>query len=417
MILRIDDTDTERSSEQWRDGIITGLDWLGVGWDGEPVSQSQRTSIYEQRLAVLQEAGATYPCFCSMERLDAVRAQQVQAHQAPRYDGTCRDISAAVSGARVAAGEAHVIRLRIPEADHGFTDVVHGRVDAPAGSFGDFILRRSDAGFMYLFCSVVDDVELGVTHVLRGEDHLPNTPRQRAILHALGEAGPQFAHLPLVRGPNGTKLSKRDPLGTLDMFMEAGYLPETVRRYAGELLGQGDADPLGIDAPDFNIESIPVGAPRLDPARLASLGQEDLARLTPDAVAAALGEQGISTEPHQLELLGELAGQSSTMGEIRAALAELQIPPDVSALDTSTLPMGAISAARTAARDDAADWPSAVTKAVREWVSGQEEFRLGASMKGLRAALTGQTSGPRLDAIIAALGRDEVVRRLDAILE
>jgi glutamyl-tRNA synthetase len=415
LTLRIDDTDTQRSEARWVEGILDGLDWLGVGWDGEPIAQSQRTAQHERQLRRLLESGAAYPCFCSEDRLTQLREQQQAAGQPPRYDGRCRELGADEAASR-AQSEPHVVRLRV-DGEHPFEDRVHGAVAAPVGSFGDFILRRTDGGFSYLFASTVDDVELGITHVLRGEDHLPNTPRQIAICRALGAPIPTFAHLPLLRGVDGTKLSKRDPYGTLADLMDAGYMPETVRRYAAELLGQGPRDPLAVDAAPFELERVPTGAPKLDPSRLESLGQEDLGAMNAESVAAALGEQGVAVAPNELDLLAELAGQSPNLGRVMGDLEALRTAPDgaVAAAQIEPAFVPALETALRAVERPTTEWPGGPTETLRTWAL-DNGTGTGQTLRALRMAITGSRSGPKLDAVLCALGRDEVARRLRAAL-
>ena len=246
-VLRIEDTDPERSTEENTQIILRAMDWLGLTWDEGPevggpcgpYFQTQRTDTYEAALAKLIEAGAAYPCFCSKETLDAKRAEAEQTQGGyAGYDRTCRSIPREEAEARIAAGEPHVWRLAVPEG-HGpveFEDAVYGHMSFPIDVMDDMILRRTDGTFTYNFAVVCDDVNMGITHVIRGDDHLSNTPRQVLIYEALGAEVPLFAHLSMILGADGKKLSKRHGATNVEEYRDRGYLPEALVNFLA-LLG------------------------------------------------------------------------------------------------------------------------------------------------------------------------------------
>ena len=246
-VLRIEDTDPERSTEENTQIILRALKWMGLDWDEGPevggpcgpYFQTQRTDTYEAALQKLIDAGAAYPCFCTKEELDAKReaAEKTEGGYAG-YDRTCRAIPADEAAARIAAGEPHVWRLKVPD-DHGpvtFKDAVYGDMSFPIDVMDDMILRRTDGTFTYNFAVVCDDVNMAITHVIRGDDHLSNTPRQVLIYEALGAEVPLFAHLSMILGPDGKKLSKRHGATNVEEYRDRGYLPDALVNFLA-LLG------------------------------------------------------------------------------------------------------------------------------------------------------------------------------------
>ena len=246
-VLRIEDTDPERSTEENTQIILRALKWMGLDWDEGPevggpcgpYFQTQRTDTYEAALQKLIDAGAAYPCFCTKEELDAKReaAEKTEGGYAG-YGRTCRAIPADEASARIAAGEPHVWRLKVPD-DHGpvtFKDAVYGDMSFPIDVMDDMILRRTDGTFTYNFAVVCDDVNMAITHVIRGDDHLSNTPRQVLIYEALGAEVPLFAHLSMILGPDGKKLSKRHGATNVEEYRDRGYLPDALVNFLA-LLG------------------------------------------------------------------------------------------------------------------------------------------------------------------------------------
>ena len=257
-VLRIEDTDPERSTEENTQIILRALKWMGLDWDEGPevggpcgpYFQTQRTDTYEAALQKLIDAGAAYPCFCTKEELDAKReaAEKTEGGYAG-YDRTCRAIPADEASARIAAGEPHVWRLKVPD-DHGpvtFKDAVYGDMSFPIDVMDDMILRRTDGTFTYNFAVVCDDVNMAITHVIRGDDHLSNPPRQVLIYEALGAEVPLFAHLSMILGPDGKKLSKRHGAASVEEFCERGYLPDAMVNFLALLGWSLDGETTLID--------------------------------------------------------------------------------------------------------------------------------------------------------------------------
>ena len=297
-VLRIEDTDPERSTEENTQVILRALRWLGLDWDEGPGAegacgpyfQTQRTDTYEEALARLREGGWAYPCFCTKEELDAKR-KQAEATEGgyAGYDGTCRDLPPEQAAARIAAGEPHVWRLKVP-ADHGpvaFHDAVYGDMEFPIDVMDDMILQRTDGTFTYNFCVVCDDAAMGMTHVIRGDDHLSNTPRQVLVYEALGAPVPEFAHLSMILGPDGKKLSKRHGATSVEEYRDRGYLADALVNYLALLGWSLDGETTLISRKElcrsFSLERISKKHAIFDEAKLNWMDGAYLRELGPQA--------------------------------------------------------------------------------------------------------------------------------------
>ena len=237
LILRIEDTDIERSTTEMVEGILVGLRWLGIDWDEGPYFQSQRMDLYRDAAQRLVESGHAYYCFCTKEELERRRAQAQAGSGDPQYERKCRSIPPEQVKARRAAGEAAAIRFAVPESGSTFfDDAVFGRVEFANTELEDFVLLRSDAVPTYHLSVVVDDIDMRMTHILRGADHLSNTPKQVMLYQALGAPLPVFAHVPLILGPDKTRLSKRHGATSVIAYKEEGIVPEAFRNFLA-LLG------------------------------------------------------------------------------------------------------------------------------------------------------------------------------------
>jgi glutamyl-tRNA synthetase len=234
-ILRLEDTDPARSSEEYYHSIITALEWLGLEWDEGPevggkygpYRQSERRAVYDEYLGKLRESGRAYECFCTPEELDERRERMRAAGEAPRYDGRCSDLSAEERERLAGQGLTPCLRFRLDaDADLAFDDLIRGRVEIKAADLDDFVIARPDGSPTYNFVCAVDDATMAISHVIRGEDHISNTPRQIAVSRALGFESATFAHVPLLLGPDKSRLSKRHGAKAVSEYKEEGYLPE-----------------------------------------------------------------------------------------------------------------------------------------------------------------------------------------------
>jgi glutamyl-tRNA synthetase len=432
LLLRIDDTDQSRSRREDSLELIRLLRWLGIEWDEGPVYQHTRAAEYREALDLLLDRGRAYPCFCGDARLAQLRADQQAAGLPPRYDGRCRALTPDEVAAALKDEAPHTLRFAVPpDRDVEFDDLVHGHVVIPAGAFGDPVIVRSDASAGYLLASVVDDVAFDITHVIRGEDHLTNTARQVLLHEALEVATlPTFAHLPLLRDADGRKLSKRDPLGTLDELADEGFLPTTVRRYLAELLGQGAVDLLADDEPvrEFFFDRIPTGAPKVDRPRLESLGREDMATLDASTLLEGSGiPPALVNEQLVLELGAAAASRVALRGELRLVfdgpgagdlplVLEFVAPePGMlaaydTALDLAVEQLRIELAPGLGAGSDTV-WAAPFVARLRE-AGTTRGMAAREVLRPLRVALTGTTDGPGMELILTAIGAREALRRV-----
>ena len=285
-LLRIEDTDTERSSDEALESILDSLRWLGMDWDEELVYQSKRGDLYRAALDRLVGDGAAYPCFCTKEKLDAERERARIEKLDYHYTGTCRGQDPDVTRRRIAAGEDYTIRFRVPAGETVFEDLVHGETRFGNENIGDFIIARADGSPVYLLGVAVDDADMGITLVMRGDDHISNTPRQIMLMEALGHPVPRFAHLPQVLGEDKRKLSKRHGAVSVMEYRRMGFLPRAVVNFLALLGWNPDDDREKMDAGDliaaFSIEGINKKSGVFDHRKLEWLNGQYLNDMTPE---------------------------------------------------------------------------------------------------------------------------------------
>ena len=429
-VLRIEDTDAERSSRESESTILEDLRWLGLDWDegpdvGGPFSpyrQSERLERYREIADELVARGEAYPCFCAAEQLDAERQAALSAGLPPKYSGRCRTIDPAHAAQRIALGEAAALRFVIPvNRDVTFHDEVRGDVTISTEVIGDPVILRSDGRPAYNFAVVVDDVEMQITHVIRGEDHISNTARQVLIYEAIGAAPPAFAHLSLVMGPDHAPLSKRHGATSVAEFRERGYLPEALVNYLS-LLGWSPGDGAELMAPGelaarFDLSRVTHSAAVFDPGKLAWINRHYLkeaaaARIVRDA-APYFVRAGYMTGA-----TGEAAAYvESLLPMVAGSVDRLEEMPDRVAF---VFDWDAARAAELVREEP--DGPRAVAAFARavaaEGPLDRERFRAAAArareetgLKGralfhpLRVALTAAESGPELDLAVPAIDR------------
>ena len=279
-LVRIEDTDRKRSESQYTDSILQALEWLGMDIDEAPVHQSAHLRSHQAAVTALLHSGAAYPCFCTQERLQAARAGSY------KYDRTCAAIGEKERESRIAAGEPYVVRFLAPEGETSWTDLVHGTIQVQHRELEDFVLQRRDGTPTYQVAVVSDDHTMNVTHVIRGDDHLSNTPKQILLYKALGYAVPKFGHIPLIFGPNRKKLSKRHGPVAWEMYREKGYLPEALLNYLS-FLGWATGDETEIMDRDtlirrFSMRGISASNAVFDEQKLQWMNGQYLNRLTVD---------------------------------------------------------------------------------------------------------------------------------------
>ncbi len=425
-LLRIEDTDKERSKKKYEEEIKDDLTWLGLTWDGEPVRQSERTARYAELLERLVDEGKAYYCFCAPEALEKERQAQLSQGLPPVYGGTCRDISKAEAKER-AKTEPCVIRFRVPaERDVTFHDMIRGSVSWNTSIIGDFVIAKDRHTPLYNFAVVVDDADSGITHVIRGEDHIPNTPRQLLIQEALGFDAPAYAHLPLILGENRQKLSKRNAEGSLQAYRERGYLADALFNFLA-LLGwhpEGDEEMLPREeiTKQFDMRKVQKGGAVFNEEKLSWLNAHYIKTLEHDALVKNLS----AFVPNEWLKDGELFGKAAEIERERlktlADFKELagfffELPdyaPDMLIWDEeeeqSKQSLRAIHRAMQEKQMMSAD----ELRAFLEALSGQGR---GAVYWPFRVALSGKRNSPHGIDIALALGREETLRRLGIALD
>lgn len=426
-ILRVEDTDQARSEESFLRSLLADLRWLGLDWDEGPdvggpagsYRQSDRHALYEEYLAKLDAAGMTYPCYCSQAELTIQRRLQISAGQPPRYAGTCRDLGAAQRAEREARGLKPAIRFKVPGGKViAFTDVVHGEQRFASDNIGDFVVRRADGSSAFFFSNAIDDALMGVTLVLRGDDHLTNTPRQLMLLETFGLPAPQYGHMSMLLGMDGAPLSKRHGATSLHQFRERGFLPEALRNHLVRLGHACASDGWLDDAAmlrEFDLKRLGRAPAKFDEIQLRHWQKEAVARLSAEALKAWL----------QPELP---AGRSDA--EITAFLHSvrhnIEFPADLrpwvqvvfgELADVSEDARAAIREAGPQFFASALDLLERVGPELKPLSKelGQTTGRKGPALfMPLRAAITGHTHGPELGPLLPLLGPDKIRARLAA---
>jgi glutamyl-tRNA synthetase len=427
-MLRIEDTDRERSKACYAQDLMDDMRWLGLDWQegvdaaGKlgPYRQSERADIYAQYYQMLLDKGLAYPCFCSEEQLAVSRKLQRARGQAPRYAGTCAGISADEAKQRIAAGEQSSLRFRVPKDEViAFDDYVKGRQSFQSNDIGDFIIRRSSGSASFMFCSALDDALMAVTHVLRGEDHLTNTPRQLMILSALGLQAPIYGHISLITGSNGAPLSKRNGSRSVQDLKEQGFLPLAIVNYLARL-GHYYADnalmSLAQLADQFTQKHLSQSPARFDEVQLLFWQRQVVAIQTVDELLAWMGEELLSALPAE-----------------KHALFVKTIQPNIVFAHDAKKWVGIFSEAPLAFSDEATSIINTAgsiffktaaegvkqfgvdNKAVCEHIKTTLQVKGKSLFMPLRVALTGETHGPEMVGIFALLGADRLIQRLEGL--
>ncbi len=426
-LLRIEDTDRARSTEEATQVILDGLAWLDLSPDQPPVFQSTRAERHAEVARMLLDRGQAYRCYTTAEELREMRERAAAEGRPPRYDGRWRDRDPADAP----PGVPPAIRLKAPrEGETVVDDLVQGTVRVANAELDDMIILRSDGTPTYLHAVVVDDHDMGITHVIRGDDHLTNTFRQVQIYRAMGWETPQFAHLPLIHGADGAKLSKRHGAVSVLEFDEQGFLPEALCNYLLRLgWGFGDVEIISRDEAIklFNISDVGRAASRMDYAKLINLNgvylrHADDERLTDEVMRRLARQPGLSLDAtvraRIRALMPGLKERARTLVELAQAARFLALtePPAPDAKAAALL----TDDARRMLRDlvpvlrDVAFTPPTLDAALRGFAE-RTGRKLGGVAQPLRAALTGSTTSPGIDATLAALGPDEVFARIQAV--
>jgi len=446
-VLRIEDTDLARSTAEYERDIIDNLHWLGITWDegpqvagGEdigpfgPYRQSNRSDLYASEAARLLESGDAYHCWCTPDELDAVRREQEARKEAPRYNGRCLRLTDADRAQFVAEGRQPAIRFKVPAETVIFDDLIRGEVEFDNRLLGDFIIVRADGSPLYHFVVVIDDEQMEITHVIRGEDHLSNTPKHIALIEALGYRMPRFGHIPLILNADRSKMSKRKSQTSVTAYRDEGYLPEAMVNFLA-FLGWSPGTEEEIFTLDglterFDLAHVHKGGAIFDRDRLDYLNGVYIRSLTDEQLALRLRPflpQGLDDEavlrvvPLIKERLVKLADARELVAFLTesddevAALyeADALVPKGRNAADAAT----ALRAARdTLANLSAADFAADVLEARCRQEAERLGWKAGDFFRPLRLAITGRGVSPPLFGSMELLGRERVLARLEAAL-
>ncbi len=424
-ILRIEDTDRTRSTDEYIGAILEGMEWLGLDWDEGPFRQTDRFDVYRSYAEKLVQEGKAYYCYCSPEELEDRRKEAIAAGKPQKYDGRCRKLKEPVPGV------SPVVRFMMPQEGHTvIDDLIKGKVVFENAQLDDLIIVRSDGTPTYNLTVVVDDVDMGITQVIRGDDHLNNTPKQVQIYRAFGYRVPQFAHLPMILGADKTRLSKRHGATSVMAYHDMGYLPEALLNYLVRLgWSYGDQEIFSQEEliRYFSFENVGKAAAVFNPEKLLWLNGQYIMRMSPEKLAdlvmpflvqeKVLGA-GESVDKTWLSgAVKTLQERSRTLGELAQSLryyiAE-EVEYDEKArskfLDRKSLPL--LSELRDAL-DHATDFSAAELEKVFTLIMERRGIKLGALAQPVRVAMTGGTVSPGIFEVIEIIGREKTLKRLD----
>jgi len=419
-ILRIEDTDQERSTPESVVAILEGMTWLGMTWDEGPYYQTERRELYREEAKRLLAEGKAYRCVCTPEELDRRREAARAKGEKPRYDRRCRDLPP--SGAE---GKPFVVRFKAPLSGTTVVrDLLRGDIAYENEELDDLVLLRSDGSPTYNFVVVVDDATMGITHVLRGDDHLNNTPKQVLLYEALGTPLPRFGHFPLIHGMEGGKLSKRQDDVSVMAYRDRGFLPEAMVNYLVRLgWGHGDQEIFSVEELTriFSLESVGKSPSRFDPEKLLHLNAHYIKTGNPERLAALLvpflGKRGFDVEPSPwlVKAVRTFQERSRTLEEM-AESSEFYFlckDPDPKAAEKFFTPeMAPVFEEIAREFADLPDFTPAAMEPVLHRVAEKTGSKLGKVAQPMRVALTGGTVSPGIFEVMDVLGRDEVIRRL-----
>jgi len=424
-VLRIEDTDLERSTQEAIDAIMDGMNWLNLGWDEGPYFQTKRFDRYNAVIDKMLEEGTAYRCYCSKERLTELRESQMAKNEKPRYDGRCRHDHAYHD-----ANEPHVVRFANPEDGSViFNDMIRGPIEFSNLELDDLIIRRTDGSPTYNFCVVVDDRDMEITHVIRGEDHINNTPRQINILKALGAPVPEYAHVSMILGDDGQKLSKRHGAVGVMQYRDDGFLPQALLNYLVRL-GWSHGDQEIFTVPEmieyFTLDAVSKSASAFNTDKLLWLNHHYINHLPAEEVAVYLSwhieQQGYDTRngPQLVEIVKLLGERCKTLKEMAESCRYFyeefdEFDPDAAKKHLRPVaaePLSLVKAKLAAITD----W---TVENVHQAIQGAaDELAVGMGKVGmpLRVAVTGAGQSPSVDVTVHAIGQQRSLARIDKAL-
>lgn len=417
-VLRVEDTDVERSTQESVDSIIHAMEWLGLGYDEGPFFQMQRMERYKQVIQQMLDAGTAYYCYCSKEELDIMREEQKARGDKPRYDRRC------LHNSQPRDGVQPVVRFKNPtDGSVVWDDLVKGRIEIANSELDDLIIARSDGTPTYNFCVVVDDWDMGITHVTRGDDHVNNTPRQINILKALGAPVPLYAHLPMILRDDGQKMSKRrDPVSVMQ-YKDMGILPEALLNYLSRLCwGHGDDEVFTIEqfVEWFKLNNISPSPARFDMKKLFWVNAQHIKALANDKllalIAPELATRGIDVAQLDinaiLDLVKTRGDNLNTITNEVAYFYQPQVVSDEDAAKHLTVDALGVLGKFATALDALSEWSLDNIKALIKEFCATEGIKMPQLGMPLRLKLCGTTQTPSFDAVLNILGKDNVLSRL-----
>ena len=419
-VLRIEDTDRERSTPEAVQAILEGMQWLGLDHDEGPFYQTARMDRYKEVIDQFLRDGKAYHCWCSKEELDEMRAGQMARKEKPRYDGRCRHRTAPATGGNP------VVRFRNPDQGQVIVnDIIHGPITFDSAELDDLIIARSDGTPTYNFCVMVDDYDMRITHVIRGDDHINNTPRQINMIRAMGAEPPVYAHVPMILGPDGAKLSKRHGAVSVLQYREDGFLPEGLLNYLGRLgWSHGDQEIFSIEEMTrlFDIHDVNKSASALNLDKMLWTNQQHIARSTPEHLARYLQPQleaiGLvaddlarvaavaKAQQERAKTLKEMAANSRFFFEDVTSYDEKAAAKN---LNAEAAPVLDTVIARLAGL---VDWTAPAIHEAVTAVATERGIGLGKVAQPIRVAVSGGTVSPPIDATLEILGRETTLGRL-----
>ena len=424
-ILRIEDTDVERSNQASVDVIIEGMRWLGLDYDEGPFFQMQRMDRYKAVLADLQALGHVYPCYMSVAELDALREKQMTAKEKPRYDGTWRPEPGKTLPA-VPAGVQPVLRFRNPKGGAVvWEDKVKGRIEISNDELDDLVIARPDGTPTYNFCVVVDDVDMAITHVIRGDDHVNNTPRQINVFRALGKQVPVYAHLPTVLNEQGEKMSKRNGAKPVTQYAVEGYLPDAMVNYLARLgWSHGDDEIFSREQflQWFNLDHLGKSAAQFDEAKLRWVNAQHLKAMSDESLASlivpflAAGVQAGLDSARTVRACGLFKDRCSTLVELASWLQLLVMGGQASDDDIRAHVTDAVrpALARLAEALATCEWTKGAISAAIKQVLTETGLKMPQLAMPARVLLLGTPQTPSLDAILELMTSQDAIARLSA---
>jgi len=438
-VLRIEDTDAERSTEESEKSIIEQLSWFGLDWDEGPVKgggfgpyrQSERLQTYREHVDRLLASEHAYRCYCTKEELEEEREKALTEKRSTGYSGKCRNLTAEREAAFRQEGRRPVIRFRVPEGPVNFSDLVQGDMHFDSENISDFVIQREDGSSPYNFAVVVDDALMKISHVIRGNDHVSNTPKQVLLFHALGYDLPQFAHIPMILGQDGTRLSKRHGHTSLGEYRTAGYLPETLLNYLSLLSWSSETGDEILSGErlinEFSFSRISRSPAQFDPVKLSWMNGVYIRSLTP--------EKRMEYARPYLEAAGMIENNTEKLGKIIESvrdkvetLADFPRQAELFFKDTVSITGG--EEKELLSSEDSrkvlillrGNLEKIDQLTVEAFLSVMKDIQKDTGIKGknlwmpVRVALTGQMHGPELQAILEIFGRDRCIRQLDFVL-